>query len=43
MATGLLNNASWHVNHKRVERIWRREGVRGRRATGSSAAPNGAA
>lgn len=21
MVTGLLNNASWHVNHKRVERI----------------------
>lgn len=26
MITGLLNNAGWHVNHKRVERIWRREG-----------------
>ncbi len=25
MVTGLLNNAGWHVNHKRVERIWRRE------------------
>ena len=23
MVTGLLNNAGWHVNHKRVERIWR--------------------
>jgi len=22
---GVLNNAGWHVNHKRVERIWRRE------------------
>ena len=22
MVTGLLNNAGWHVNHKRVERIW---------------------
>ena len=28
MVTGLLNNAGWHVNHKRVERIWRREGLR---------------
>ena len=26
MVTGFLNNAGWHVNHKRVERIWRREG-----------------
>src|SRR5690606_40725061 len=25
MVTGMLNNAGWHVNHKRVERIWRRE------------------
>lgn len=25
MVTALLNNAGWHVNHKRVERIWRRE------------------
>ena len=24
MVTGMLNNAGWHVNHKRVERIWRR-------------------
>ncbi|WP_412079799.1 hypothetical protein [Thalassobacter stenotrophicus] len=22
MVTGVLNNVSWHVNHKRVERIW---------------------
>ena len=28
MATRLLNRSGWHVNHKRVERIWRREGVR---------------
>ena len=28
MDTGLLNNAGWHVNHKRVERIWRREGLK---------------
>ena len=27
IVTGLLNNAGWHVNHKRVERIWRREGL----------------
>ena len=27
MVTGLLNNAGWCVNHKRVERIWRREGL----------------
>ncbi|MDH3669193.1 MAG: IS3 family transposase [Paracoccaceae bacterium] len=28
MVTGLLNQAGWHVNHKRVERIWRREGLK---------------
>ena len=28
MVIGLLNNAGWHVNHKRVERIWRREGLK---------------
>ena len=28
MVTGLLNNAGWHVNHKRVERIWQREGLK---------------
>jgi len=28
MVTGLLNNAGWHVNDKRVERIWRREGLK---------------
>ena len=26
MITGMLNISSWHVNHKRVERIWRWEG-----------------
>jgi len=26
--TGLLNNAGWTVNHKRVERIWRAEGLK---------------
>jgi putative transposase len=26
--TALLNSDCWHVNHKRVERIWRREGLR---------------
>src|SRR2546423_12945847 len=25
----LLRDAGWHVNDKRVERIWRREGVKG--------------
>jgi putative transposase len=25
--TGLLRNQGWHVNHKRVERIWRQEGL----------------
>ncbi len=25
--TALLRREGWHVNHKRVERIWRREGV----------------
>lgn len=28
MVTGLLNNAGWDVNHKRVERIWWREGLK---------------
>lgn len=26
--TGLLHNAGWQVNHKRVERIWREEGLK---------------
>lgn len=26
--TALLNNEGWHVNHKRVERIWREEGLK---------------
>ncbi len=26
--TALLRADGWHVNHKRVERIWRREGLR---------------
>ena len=26
--TGLLRNSGWHVNAKRVERIWRREGLK---------------
>jgi putative transposase len=26
--TALLNNRAWRVNHKRVERIWRREGLK---------------
>ncbi|WP_156875009.1 IS3 family transposase [Sulfitobacter alexandrii] len=28
MITGMLNQSGWHVNHKRVERIWRREGLK---------------
>jgi transposase InsO family protein len=28
MVTGLLNTAGWCVNHKRVERIWRRDGLK---------------
>ena len=28
MIAGMLNNSGWHVNHKRVERIWRREGLK---------------
>ena len=26
--TALLNRQGWHVNHKRVERIWQREGLK---------------
>jgi len=26
--TALLRNAGWHVNRKRVERIWRKEGLK---------------
>lgn len=26
--TALLNQLGWHVNHKRVERIWKREGLK---------------
>ena len=26
--TALLRHAGWQVNHKRVERIWRREGLK---------------
>jgi len=26
--TALLRNKGWHVNHKRVMRIWRREGLK---------------
>ena len=26
--TGLLNREGWYVNHKRVERIWRQEGLK---------------
>lgn len=27
-STGLLRLAGWHLNHKRVERIWKQEGLR---------------
>ena len=27
--TALLRAEGWEVNHKRVERIWRREGLKG--------------
>ena len=26
--TALLQREGWQVNHKRVERVWRREGLR---------------
>ena len=28
MVTGMLRNEGWTVNHKRVERLWRREGLK---------------
>ena len=28
LITGLLRNSGWHLNHKRVERIWKREGLK---------------
>ena len=28
LITGLLRNEGWEVNHKRVERIWRKEGLK---------------
>ncbi|MEQ5872857.1 transposase [Sagittula sp. NFXS13] len=28
MIIGMLNNSGWHVNYKRVERIWRQEGLK---------------
>jgi transposase InsO family protein len=31
MITGLLKNDGWKVNHKRIERIWRQEGLTYRR------------
>ena len=36
--TKLLHAAGWHVNHKRVERIWREEGLQvPRRVAGAGA------
>ncbi len=26
--TAMLRNDGWHINHKRVERIWRQEGLK---------------
>ena len=26
--TALLRNDGWHVNHKRIERLWKREGLK---------------
>lgn len=28
LVTGLLRNEGWKVNHKRIERLWRREGLK---------------
>ena len=28
MITGMLHNEGWRVNHKRVERIWRQQGLK---------------
>ncbi len=28
MITRMLNNSGWHVNHKRLERIWRQAGLK---------------
>lgn len=28
LITGLLRNEGWQVNHKRIERLWRREGLK---------------
>ena len=38
MITGMLNNSGWHVNHKRVERIWRQEGLQPPPLAGTSTA-----
>ena len=35
--TRMLQAAGWRVNHKRVERIWREEGLRVRSQTGAEA------
>jgi len=31
--TAMLKSSGWRVNHKRVERIWRREGAKGAQET----------
>ena len=37
--TGLLRGEGWRVNHKRVERLWRREGALLRKSTLAPNAP----
>ena len=36
--TALLNQLGWHVNHKRVERIWKREGLKSHQNSGNASA-----
>ena len=38
MVTGLLREDGWRVNHKRVERIWRAEGLKVPRSSPSGVA-----
>ena len=28
LITGMLRNEDWQANHKRIERLWRREGLK---------------
>ena len=36
--TALLNQLGWHVNHKRVERIWKYEGLKVPQNSGNAGA-----